>query len=490
MTSFKVCVRKRPCKNISDIDVVKTTQKNISIFVEKTKVNLDKYIETKIFEFERVYSEKDETKTIYLETIKKNVELKKNFISYTFGETGSGKTHTLLGPDGLIPLTLHHITSLYDVQNSKISISSYEIYNDQMYDMLNNRNKLIMLEFNNLIMINNLTWSKCDHNSIIPLINLIKKNRSVGVSSENSQSSRSHCVVHIKIDNLNYIFVDLAGSERGIKSEYSSRKGYYEMAGINMDIFHLKECIRSMKNNSKYIPFRSSRLTMALRESFYDNYNSLILVTISPEKSNITETLNILNCAEILKNIKRKHKKSKQKQYFLPSISENPSTKKNNPSSFDDYNNNNYNNQNNFNIFNKKNIQEKYKENIQRVGTPITPTTPITPIIPIIPTVKKQENIVLPPIYPQIIKNTVNLKKDLVQKDGLELNKKKIKLLDIVLKVMKKCTEYIELTNSQQVKNVDNFGNEMAEIITDQVCAIKQIDKDFGKKFVLCPKIV
>lgn len=312
---FTICVRKRPC--FRGTDSVTTTKKTITVYEEKVKINLDKYQEARTYDFDYVYDQNTQTKEIYTNNIRSNITNKNNFICYTFGETGSGKTHTLFGPSGLIETTLSEII----LENDVVDISSYEIYNNDLYDLLNKRSKVLMCEQNREIHILGLTRHRCNQDNASNILKSIKSNRIVGESSENKKSSRSHCIVHIKADNKNYIFVDLAGSEKAIKSICANRKEYHEMAGINLDILALKECIRNIKVNNQRIPFRQTKLTMVLMEAFYDNYTTLLIVTVSPEESNVKDTQNILAYAYDFKNYKKRPKiEIHDSPQYLPKI--------------------------------------------------------------------------------------------------------------------------------------------------------------------------
>jgi hypothetical protein len=66
---------------------------------------------------------------------------KSDFTCICFGQTGSGKTHTLFGnkqQDGICILTAQ---SLFD-SNERILCGFYEIYNGQLFDLINRNNKL------------------------------------------------------------------------------------------------------------------------------------------------------------------------------------------------------------------------------------------------------------------------------------------------------------------------------------------------------------
>lgn len=102
--------------------------------------------------------------------------------------------------------------------------------------------------------------------------------------------------------------VDLAGSERAADCQSNNRQRRLEGAEINKSLLALKECIRSLdmkKNNSDtHIPFRASKLTMVLRDSFMmnaDRTRIIMIACISPGSSSADHTLNTLRYASRLK---------------------------------------------------------------------------------------------------------------------------------------------------------------------------------------------
>lgn len=306
--NFIVSVRKRPPnvnnaydnKMLCDDDVISTTHSTISVHEEKQKVNLDHYESIKTFKFDYVFSDQANNLGIYRTLLKKRVENLRNIICYTFGETGSGKTHTLFGKNlgmtrefGLIE------ASLYDLlKRTKFAeITAFEIYNNKLYDLvLGDLHLVDMYEKAGEVHVVGLGVFGCNVDNVKKFINLVMDNRRIGTSSENDRSSRSHVVIKIVSSEANLIFVDVAGCERGnyIRIAQDIQN---EMININRDNFALKECMRSIlhnKNNNR-IPFRLSKITMALKESFYDNYDTIVITTINPKRSNVSTTLNILS---------------------------------------------------------------------------------------------------------------------------------------------------------------------------------------------------
>ena len=142
-------------------------------------------------------------------------------------------------------------------------------------DLLNNKKKLQILEDkNNKIQVYGLeekeATSAADVQQIIDYGHSI---RTTHQTAANDTSSRSHaiCQLSLKIDGKQagkLLLVDLAGSERAADCQSNNRQRRLEGAEINKSLLALKECIRALDSKSHHIPFRASKLTMVLRDSF------------------------------------------------------------------------------------------------------------------------------------------------------------------------------------------------------------------------------
>lgn len=97
--------------------------------------------------------------------------------------------------------------------------------------------------------------------------------------------------------------VDLAGSERAADTQSNNRTRRLEGAEINKSLLALKECIRALDSKSSHVPFRASKLTMVLRDSFLNPQSSKIVMIacINPGSSSADHTLNTLRYAQRLK---------------------------------------------------------------------------------------------------------------------------------------------------------------------------------------------
>lgn len=130
----------------------------------------------------------------------------------------------------------------------------------------------------------------------------------------NDTSSRSHaiCCVSVKDANGNktlgkLLLVDLAGSERAQDTQSNNRQRRIEGAEINKSLLALKECIRAIDMKSAHVPFRASKLTMVLRDSFLSSENGgsskiVMIACISPGSASADHTLNTLRYAQRLKS--------------------------------------------------------------------------------------------------------------------------------------------------------------------------------------------
>ena len=98
--------------------------------------------------------------------------------------------------------------------------------------------------------------------------------RTTHATAANDTSSRSHAICQIKVKDANgkgqgkLLLVDLAGSERAADCQSNNRTRRMEGAEINKSLLALKECIRALDARSSHVPFRASKLTMVLRDSF------------------------------------------------------------------------------------------------------------------------------------------------------------------------------------------------------------------------------
>ena len=138
------------------------------------------------------------------------------------------------------------------------------------------------------------------------------KQRTSGQTGANAESSRSHAITtfSIKAGGKSYSkmsFIDLAGSERGADVIDREKKTKIDGAEINKSLLALKECIRALDKAGKghHLPFRGSKLTQVLKDSFLGNSKTTMIANVSPALSCCEPTLNTLRYADRVKDLKK-----------------------------------------------------------------------------------------------------------------------------------------------------------------------------------------
>jgi kinesin family protein 2/24 len=96
-------------------------------------------------------------------------------------------------------------------------------------------------------------------------------------------------------------FIDLAGSERGADTMHTDKQTKLDGAEINKSLLALKECIRALDLDKKHTPFRGSKLTQVLKDSFIGNSKTTMIANISPASNCSEHTLNTLRYADRVK---------------------------------------------------------------------------------------------------------------------------------------------------------------------------------------------
>ena len=108
--------------------------------------------------------------------------------------------------------------------------------------------------------------------------------------------------------------VDLAGSENAHDSATHDRALIKETKAINTALMALKDCIRARSDAAAsaaiggaattHVPYRSSKLTLVLRDAFDINAprpaKSLVIACVSPVPLDVKHTCNTLKYAELL----------------------------------------------------------------------------------------------------------------------------------------------------------------------------------------------
>lgn len=317
-----VCVRKRPIflKELQEgeIDCVSASNPEIKIFSAKYKVDgITKCLETNHFVFDNVFNENEGTEEFYECSLKNalNDIFDNGCVTlFAYGQTGSGKTFTM---KEIQEIAVEQIFSIHEktYKNTRIFIAFYEIYGGRCYDLLANKAKVQILEDkNNCVVIQGLYEKEVNsEQALLETIEFAFDQRTTHSTSSNDTSSRSHAICQILIKSGDeklmgkLILVDLAGSERAQDTQSNNRQRRLEGAEINKSLLALKECIRAMDSNSTHVPFRASKLTLSIRDSFISkdfNNRVIMIACVCPGTSSADHSVNTLRYADRLKGKK------------------------------------------------------------------------------------------------------------------------------------------------------------------------------------------
>ncbi|XP_049651309.1 kinesin-like protein KIF2A isoform X3 [Accipiter gentilis] len=328
-----VCVRKRPLNKketlMKDLDVITIPSKDVVMVHEpKQKVDLTRYLENQTFRFDYAFDDTAPNEMVYRFTARPLVETifeRGMATCFAYGQTGSGKTHTMGGDfsgknqdcsKGIYALAARDVFLMLKKPNYKklelqVYATFFEIYSGKVFDLLNRKTKLRVLEDGKQqVQVVGLQERevKCVED-VLKLIEIGNSCRTSGQTSANAHSSRSHAVFQIILRRKGklhgkFSLIDLAGNERGADTSSADRQTRLEGAEINKSLLALKECIRALGRNKPHTPFRASKLTQVLRDSFIgENSRTCMIATISPGMASCENTLNTLRYANRVKEL-------------------------------------------------------------------------------------------------------------------------------------------------------------------------------------------
>ncbi|KAL9906794.1 kinesin-like protein at 61F isoform 1-T2 [Glossina fuscipes fuscipes] len=299
---------------------------------------------TKKFTFDRTFGPESKQVEVYSAVVAPLIEevlAGYNCTVFAYGQTGTGKTHTMVGNEcaelkstwdddsdiGIIPRALGHLFDELRMLEMEFSmrISYLELYNEELCDLLSLDDSTKIRIFDDStkkgsVIIQGLEEiSVHSKDDVYKLLEKGKERRKTAKTLMNAQSSRSHTVfsilVHIKENGLDgeemlkigkLNLVDLAGSENVTKAGNEKGIRVRETVNINQSLLTLGRVITALVERTPHIPYRESKLTRLLQESLGGRTKTSIIATISPGHKDIEETLSTLEYAHRAKNIQNK----------------------------------------------------------------------------------------------------------------------------------------------------------------------------------------
>lgn len=215
--------------------------------------------------------------------------------------------------------------------NYKIEVGMLEIYNDEVYDLLESgfatpRKKAtsdfgagsppkksldIRLSAENTVEVPDLI--KESVTSVAEVLNVLDRgnaNRATASTNLNEHSSRSHMILRVDVTsgfgqvmNTGVLYlVDLAGSERVRKSEVEGKE-LKEAQHINKSLSALGNVMEALDRKASHVPYRDSKLTYLLQNSLGGNSRTMMVVTVCPHNNSSDETSYALKFATRVRRI-------------------------------------------------------------------------------------------------------------------------------------------------------------------------------------------
>ncbi|XP_039024894.1 kinesin-like protein KIN-7O [Hibiscus syriacus] len=296
------------------------------------------------FEFDRIFGEDCKTGEVYEARTKEIVAAAVrgfNGTVFAYGQTNSGKTHTMRGSaaePGVIPLAVHALFNILqqDVDREFLLRMSYmEIYNEEINDLLSPEHRKLQIHesIERGIYVAGLREEiVASPQQVLDLMEFGESHRHIGETNMNLHSSRSHTIFRMIIESRDRTedgdgdtvsscdavrvsvlnLVDLAGSERAAKTGAEGVR-LKEGSHINKSLMTLGTVIKKLSEGAEsqggHVPYRDSKLTRILQPALGGNANTAIICNITLAQIHADETksslqfasraLRVTNCARV-----------------------------------------------------------------------------------------------------------------------------------------------------------------------------------------------
>ncbi|KAH7669081.1 Plus-end-directed kinesin ATPase protein [Dioscorea alata] len=331
----RVAVRLRP-RNVEEMEADVDFADCVELLPELKRLKLRKNNwDSETYEFDEVLTEFASQKRVYEGVAKPVVESVLEGYNGTvmaYGQTGTGKTFTLgrLGEEdiaarGIMVRAMEDILAGVSPDADSVSVSYMQLYMETIQDLLvptNDNIAIVEDPKTGDVSVPGATIVEIrDQSSFLELLRLGEAHRFAANTKLNTESSRSHAILMVHVrrsckgrnDRENFpaengnasplvtsfrppivrksklVVVDLAGSERIDKSG-SDGHTLEEAKSINLSLSALGKCINSLAENNAHVPFRDSKLTRLLRDSFGGTARTSLVVTIGPSPRHRGET--------------------------------------------------------------------------------------------------------------------------------------------------------------------------------------------------------
>ena len=297
------------------------------------------------FSYDSVFAELRSTEAMYNTCLNSFVHSALQGINsavIAYGQTGTGKTHTIFGSrksPGVIQLAIREVFDvLKQMRRCTVRVSMVEIYREELRDLLapppaRNQPPLRLQIKEDAVLgavVSGMRKEAVESESeVLDWLERGMQRRHVRSTNLNERSSRSHVIFQLSFEGLTsrtdgtdrrggayagrisvLNFVDLAGSERLSKSG-SNGVTQSEAQNINKSLLALGNVVARLADakdggRGEYLPYRDSKLTRILQHTLGGNARTAIVATINPSLENMDESLHTLRFATRARAVKNR----------------------------------------------------------------------------------------------------------------------------------------------------------------------------------------
>ncbi|XP_076948894.1 kinesin-like protein KIN-7O [Bidens hawaiensis] len=294
------------------------------------------------FDFDRIFREDCRTVDVYESRTKAIVAAAIggfNGTVFAYGQTNSGKTHTMRGSSaepGVIPLAVHDLFDMIQQEIDReflLRMSYMEIYNEEINDLLAPEHRKLQIHesIERGIFVAGLKEEiVTSPTQVLEFMEFGEVHRHIGETNMNLHSSRSHTIFRMIIESRDKVedenaenscdavrvsvlnLVDLAGSERAAKTGAEGVR-LKEGSHINKSLMTLGTVIKKLSEGAEsqggHVPYRDSKLTRILQPALGGNANTAIICNITLAQIHADETksslmfasraLRVTNCVHV-----------------------------------------------------------------------------------------------------------------------------------------------------------------------------------------------
>ncbi|KAK8967254.1 Geminivirus Rep-interacting motor protein [Platanthera guangdongensis] len=241
-----------------------------------------------------------------------------NVSIFAYGQSNSGKTHTMEGTSQERGLYQRSFEELFDLSNMdmtstcqyKFYATAFDLYNEQVRDLLVDGKSSTTARI-----------SMGVHDSVVELVrenvdnpvefSQMLKAALMNRDADSLKANVSHLLITIHIFYTNLVtrenvysklsLVDLAGSECLLVDDASGDQ-VTDLLHVSKSLSALGDVLSTLASKKETIPYDNSRLTKILADSIGGSSKTLLIAHVCPTSLNLAKTLSVLNFSARARN--------------------------------------------------------------------------------------------------------------------------------------------------------------------------------------------